>query len=118
MEEPSSPSSAPKMTWMMNLVTRKIVVEEVALLSFWFAMTLAKRPPCIAAQVTPPLVSPVRKISQRFIGFYNLTYLSLKELVTTETEENAMAAPAMAGFNMIPYSGYKIPAAMGIPITL
>ena len=36
---------------------------------------------------------------------YNLVVLSLRELVTTETEEKAMAAPAIAGLRTIPKMG-------------
>jgi len=39
-------------------------------------------------------------------------------LVTTDTEEKAIANPAYSGFRLIPKNGYKTPAAIGIPITL
>ena len=44
--------------------------------------------------------------------------LSLKLFVTTETELNAIAAPAAIGFNKNPQIGKSKPAATGIPITL
>jgi hypothetical protein len=34
---------------------------------FWPVMAEINKPPCIAAQVTPPVVRPVRKIAIRFI---------------------------------------------------
>jgi hypothetical protein len=49
---------------------------------------------------------------------YNFSDLSLRLLVTTETELNAIAAPAIIGFNKKPLNGYKIPAAIGMPIKL
>lgn len=42
----------------------------------------------------------------------------LKELRTTDNEENAIAPAATIGFSKNPDTGYKIPAAMGIPATL
>lgn len=46
-------------------------------------------------------------------------YLFIKrELLTTETELNAIAAPAMTGLRRNPVNGYKIPAAIGIPSEL
>ena len=50
--------------------------------------------------------------------FQNDIRFSNRELVTTDTEENAIASPAYSGFRLIPKNGYKTPAAMGIPITL
>ncbi|KAF0134461.1 MAG: hypothetical protein FD145_686 [Candidatus Saganbacteria bacterium] len=44
--------------------------------------------------------------------------LIISELVTTETELKAMAAPAIIGFKRKPVKGYKIPAAMGTPNAL
>jgi hypothetical protein len=38
-------------------------------------------------------------------------------LVTTLTEEKAIAIPAIVGFKNQPVKGYKIPAAIGIPKT-
>src|SRR5690625_4116401 len=56
---------------------------------------------------------------------FNFCYLliyffifNLKLFKTTLTELNAMAAPANIGFNKYPVKGYKIPAAIGIPMTL
>ena len=49
---------------------------------------------------------------------YNLFALRSKELLTTETLENAIAIPAIIGLNNHPVKGYKIPAAIGIPKTL
>jgi hypothetical protein len=45
-------------------------------------------------------------------------YLSLKLFKTTETELNAIAAPAIIGFSVKPINGYKTPAAIGIPMIL
>jgi hypothetical protein len=39
-------------------------------------------------------------------------------LLTTLTELKAIAAPAIIGFNKKPLIGNKMPAAIGIPITL
>ena len=39
-------------------------------------------------------------------------------LVTTVTEDKAIAAPAIIGFNKIPNQGYSKPAATGILIML
>ena len=43
---------------------------------------------------------------------------NLKLLLTTLTELNAIAAPAIIGFNKNPLKEYKIPAAKGIPMRL
>lgn len=51
-------------------------------------------------------------------GIYNFVPRNLKLFVTTDTELNAIAAPAIIGFNKNPLKGYKIPAATGIPIKL
>jgi hypothetical protein len=39
-------------------------------------------------------------------------------LLTTLTELNAIAAPAIMGFNKNPVNGYNTPAATGIPSEL
>ena len=39
-------------------------------------------------------------------------------LVTTVTEDKAIAAPAIIGFNKIPKKGYSKPAATGILMVL
>ena len=52
------------------------------------------------------------------IFYLGLNLLIKSELVTTDTELKAMAAPAMMGFKRKPVNGYKIPAAMGIPSEL
>ena len=45
-----------------------------------------------------------------------LLYLLISnELLTTDTDEKAMAAPAMTGLSRNPVNGYSTPAAMGIP---
>ncbi len=41
-----------------------------------------------------------------------------RELPTTETELNAIAAAANSGLSNILKKGYKAPAAMGMPMTL
>ena len=51
-------------------------------------------------------------------SFYNLAPFKRRELVTTETEEKAMAAPAIAGLRTIPKMGKSKPAAIGILKTL
>ena len=53
-----------------------------------------------------------------FIGAYNFSHFSRKLFDTTLTLLSAIAAPAIIGFNKNPLSGYKTPAAMGIPMTL
>jgi len=50
------------------------------------------------------------------IQFLNL--LINNEFVTTDTELNAIAAPAMIGLSRNPVKGYRIPAAIGIPSVL
>ena len=49
---------------------------------------------------------------------YPFHFLISKLLETTETEEKAIAAPAIIGFKRKPKKGYKIPAAIGIPAAL
>jgi hypothetical protein len=49
---------------------------------------------------------------------YILAAFSLRLLLTTLTELNAIAAPAIMGSNKNPFTGYSTPAAIGIPITL
>ena len=44
--------------------------------------------------------------------------LNLKLFSTTDTELKAMAAPAIIGSSKKPVKGYRIPAAMGIPMRL
>ena len=39
-------------------------------------------------------------------------------LLTTVSDENAMAAPAITGLSSNPKNGYRIPAATGMPATL
>ena len=48
----------------------------------------------------------------------SFNHFNRKLLVTTLTLLKAIAAPAIIGFNKNPVKGYKIPAAMGIPIML
>ena len=55
---------------------------------------------------------------KRGIGFYNFVVFNLKLLLTTETELNAIAAPAIMGSNKNPLTGYNKPAAIGIPMRL
>ena len=57
---------------------------------------------------------------ERLDRFVEMIYFFLNnsEFVTTLTEENAIAAAAIAGFNRIPVKGNRTPAAMGIPTTL
>ncbi len=51
--------------------------------------------------------------------FYAFLYLFIKSaLETTLTDENAIAAAAMAGFKSQPVKGYKTPAATGMPTIL
>ena len=49
---------------------------------------------------------------------YNFANFNLKLLLTTDIELNAIAAPAIIGFNKNPLTGYNTPAAIGIPIRL
>ena len=49
---------------------------------------------------------------------HNLTRLRRNALVTTDTELNAMAAPAKIGDKSRPNAGYSTPAATGMPIAL
>ncbi len=54
-------------------------------------------------------------------NFQTNVYLNLfnkSELVTTETEEKAMAKAAKIGFKRMPKNGYKTPAAKGIKAEL
>ena len=45
-------------------------------------------------------------------------FLSLSEFIITDTELKLIASAAIIGLSNIPVSGYKIPAASGIPSTL
>ena len=49
---------------------------------------------------------------------HSFNHFNRKLFVTTLTELKAMAAPAIIGFKTNSFTGYKIPAAIGIPITL
>jgi hypothetical protein len=49
---------------------------------------------------------------------YLIDYLSLKLLKTTDTDEKAIAAPAIIGFSKKPVNGNNIPAAKGMAMTL
>jgi hypothetical protein len=49
---------------------------------------------------------------------FGLNFRNLKALVTTETEDKAIAAPARIGFSNQPKKGKRIPAATGIPMML
>ena len=51
-------------------------------------------------------------------GYYSLHLLISKLFETTDTEENAIAAPAIIGLSKNPKKGYKMPAAIGIPAAL
>lgn len=42
----------------------------------------------------------------------------INELETTDTDENAIAAAAIIGFNKNPVKGYNKPAANGMPAIL
>ena len=44
--------------------------------------------------------------------------LKRRELVTTETDDSAIAAAAITGFKRMPKNGYSAPAAIGIPTAL
>lgn len=43
---------------------------------------------------------------------------NLRLLLTTLTELRAMAAPAIIGLSKKPLNGYRMPAAIGIPMIL
>jgi hypothetical protein len=49
---------------------------------------------------------------------FNSAFLSLNELVITETELKLMASAAIIGESSIPKMGYSTPAASGIPSVL
>lgn len=49
------------------------------------------------------------------IADYIFAFLSSNEFVTTLTELNAIAPPAITGDNNHPVDGYKTPAAIGMP---
>ena len=51
---------------------------------------------------------------------WNRTYTAVddNEFVTTDTEESAIAAPAIIGFSKKPLNGHNTPAASGIPMML
>ena len=49
---------------------------------------------------------------------YNFFDFNRRLFVTTLTELKAMAAPAIIGFSKKPFTGYRIPAATGIPMRL
>ena len=48
----------------------------------------------------------------------NFFFFNRKLLLTTETELNAMAAPAIIGSRRMPNAGKRIPAATGMPMRL
>jgi hypothetical protein len=50
--------------------------------------------------------------------YYSFNHFNRKLLLTTLTLLKAIAAPAIIGFNKNPVKGYKMPAAIGIPMTL
>ena len=52
------------------------------------------------------------------IADYSFNHFNRKLFDTTLTLLNAIAAPAIIGFNKKPVKGYNIPAATGIPIKL
>ena len=57
-------------------------------------------------------------LNNRRHSFYNAGALkprSRSELVTTNTDENAIAAAAIIGLSKMPKNGYKTPAAIGMP---
>jgi hypothetical protein len=53
-----------------------------------------------------------------FLYLLRLTFLSLSELVITETELKLIASAAIMGERSTPNNGYSTPAATGIPKTL
>jgi hypothetical protein len=58
-------------------------------------------------------------IFQKHINFYHILAIrNLRLLATTLTELKAIAAPAIIGLSRKPFTGYNIPAASGMPITL
>ena len=57
-------------------------------------------------------------LTQAVYHLVALNRLSRRELLTTDTEEVAMATPAKIGFSRIPKKGYHTPAASGIRATL
>jgi hypothetical protein len=64
----------------------------------------------------PPLGYKRINFSKRNPNYFFLFNKML--LPTTLTLLRAMAAPAIMGFNRNPLKGYKIPAAMGMPMIL
>ena len=50
--------------------------------------------------------------------YFHTPFLKSSVFPSTETEENAIAAPANIGFNKYPLNGYSNPIATGIPTTL
>ena len=49
---------------------------------------------------------------------YNFEIFNRRLLLTTLTELNAIAAPAIIGLSKNPFMGNSMPAAMGIPMIL
>jgi len=75
----------------------------------------------MAKQDSPPVVNPVKKMINKFmitVLYESCADFSRKALLTTLTLENAMAAPAMMGFKMIPVNGYNTPIATGMSTML
>jgi hypothetical protein len=60
----------------------------------------------------------IRRIRENPWLSYNLRLLNRKALAMTETELNVIAALAIIGLSNNPVTGYKTPAATGIPMTL
>jgi len=66
-----------------------------------------------------PGISTISKTT--YVQIYanqNLSCLNLNAFPITDTELTLIAAPAIIGFNRSPQTGYKIPAAIGIPKAL
>ena len=71
-----------------------------------------------AAAASPSDVLGIDELDVQWALCSALKNLSRLALLTTVTEDKAMAAPAIMGLSSRPVSGYKIPAAIGIPSEL
>ena len=79
----------------------------------------AEKPRQHDVQRIAPKIPTLSILYLKFIIKFYLLYLFIKrELLITDTELNAMAAPAIMGFKRNPVKGYRAPAAIGIPMAL
>ena len=82
--------------------------------SFYLVIPSFANPINIALKIIPIKTGAIIETQLRLPG---LKYLSVSELVTTDTELSAMASPANSGFSTSPRLA-NIRVAIGMPVTL